>query len=532
MAAHNHPDVTVAESFYAVLRAHGVTRIFGNPGSNELTMLKYLPDDIEYVLALQEGAAVAMAEGYARASGTVGFANLHSSSGAGNAMGNLTNSSAGHAPLVILAGQQSRRYVPFNAMLTNVASTRLADPLVKWSGEPLRPEDTALLTTRALLLAAAAPSGPVFLSVPLDGWARPADASTLPPPLPRDVSADPVVAASAIDLLASELGRASAPALVLGPGVDTDLGWSAAVRLAEARGIPVWVAPSPSRAPFPTRHGLFRGLLPTGLGAVSEALAGHDLVLTFGAAVFRYHQFVDGPLLVDGARVVGVTSDPDEATRAPMGSLIVGDPADALARLAEAVPPSDGEAVPARVVEPAPVTAAPFSAEAILDAVDRGKPDDAIVVLEWTSADTLWTRLSFDRAGSYYFPASGGLGWGLPAAIGVAMGAPDRPVVALIGDGAMQYTPAALWTAARYRVPMTFVICQNQEYGALQRFARVMEVPDADYLDISGLDPVSIAQGYGVEARHVDTLQELEDFVRDGAQNGPRLAVVAQRSAR
>lgn len=523
------PRTTVAEAFYDVLRAHGITRIFGNPGSNELTMLKHLPGDIEYVLALNEGAALAMAEGYANATGTVGVVNLHSSSGTGNAMGALTNSSASHAPVVILSGQQSRRYVPFAGMLANVEPTILTKPLVKWAGEPLRPEDTPRLVSQAILLATSAPAGPVFLSVPLDDWARPADTSDLDHLRSRRVHGDPVISSTALEQLATALDSASSPVLVLGPGVDDDQGWAAAIRLAEARSMPVWIAPSPSRAPFPTRHRLFQGLLPTGLGAVAEKLRENDLVLTFGAAVFRYHQFVEGEPLDVGSRLMGVTYDPDEAAHASTGELFIGNPSDAIDRLAAA----QADVHSARVTAPRTVAddarVGPFAATAILDAVDRGKSRDSIVVLEWTSADALWPRLSFDRPGSYYFPASGGLGWGLPAAIGIAMGAPNRPVVALIGDGAMQYTPAALWTAARQVVPVTFIIAQNEEYGALRRFAGVMGTPAAPYLDIPHLDPVAIASGYGIDSRRVETLEELEVFVREGAHAiGPRLAVVAQ----
>jgi len=215
---------------------------------------------------------------------------------------------------------------------------------------------------------------------------------------------------------------------------------------------------------------------------------------TIGAAVFRYHQFVEGEPLAPGTRLIGVTSDASEAARASAGAIHVGDPSDAAARLAARVGEGAAVAGAGFVVDAAPPSAdGRHSAQAILDAVDRAKPDDAVVVLEWTSADALWTRLTFDRARSYYFPANGGLGWGLPAAIGVQLADPTRPVIALIGDGAMQYTPAALWTAARYRIPVTFVIAQNEEYGALQRFSRIMDVPDGGYLDIDGIDPCAIA---------------------------------------
>ncbi|MBN9225621.1 MAG: hypothetical protein ABS63_05610 [Microbacterium sp. SCN 70-27] len=171
-------------------------------------------------------------------------------------------------------------------------------------------------------------------------------------------------------------------------------------------------------------------------------------------------------------------------------------------------------------------TEAPAAVESQLD-------EQGVSLTEWTSADTFWARLSFDRPRSYFFPASGGLGWALPAAVGAGLAEPRRPIVALIGDGAMQYTPAALSTAAQYDVPVTFVVCQNQEYGALQRFAKVMQVPDAPYLDLPGLDPASIARGYGIETVQIGSLDELEAFVAAGTEaTSPRLAVVPQRSVR
>ena len=209
---------TVAEASYELLKARGVTRIFGNPGSNELTMLTSLPDGIEYVLALQEGAAIAIADGFAQASGELGVVNLHSSSGTGNAMGNLTNSAAAHAPLLVIAGQQSRRYVPLNAMLTNNDATRLTEPLVKFSAEPLRPDDVPLALSQAALSAQSAPTGPTFVSVPLDDWNRPMDAAAAEPLLSRRVAGIPVVRDAELEEIIAALDAAVSPVLVLGPG--------------------------------------------------------------------------------------------------------------------------------------------------------------------------------------------------------------------------------------------------------------------------------------------------------------------------
>lgn len=521
-----NPEIPVAQAFFDVLRAHGVRRIFGNPGSNELPMLKHLPEDIEYVLALNEAAAVAMADGYASATGSVGVVSLHSSSGTGNAMGMLTNAAAGHSPLVVIAGQQTRRHVSLGAMLANADATRLPEPLVKWAAEPLRPADVPLLLSQAILSAAASPRGPVYLSIPLDDWDEPVAASFIAQLKDRTVDGDPVISDAALHRLTRAMDAAKAPALVLGPGVDTALGWSAAIRVAETHDLAVWAAPSPSRAPFPTRHPCFRGALPTGIGAFSKALAGHDVVFTFGTSVFRYHEAVDGDYLAASTVLFGVTSDPDEAARAPVGSLAVGDPSDALDRLSHSeFGVSFHGAPPARTLE---VPSDGLSAAAILDAVDAGKSPDTVVVLEWTSADRLWHRLNFTRPQSYYFPASGGLGWGMGAAVGIAMASRARPVVALIGDGAMQYSPSALWTAAEHSVPVTFVIAQNTEYGALRRFARQMGVDDAPYLELPHIDPVAIAHGYGITARRLASVDELITFVRDDDRSAPRLAVIPQ----
>ncbi|MDT5086955.1 MAG: benzoylformate decarboxylase, partial [Mycobacterium sp.] len=408
---------TVSEAFYDVLRRHGVRAVFGNPGSNELPFLRDLPVDLPYYLALQEGAAVAMADGYAQASESVGFVNLHAASGTANGMGCLTNTASSHTPLVITAGQQARRYVPVNALLTNVDAIRLCDPLVKWAGEPLRPQDGPLLAAKACHLAQSAPAGPVYLSVPLDDWSHPADEAALGQLLNRSVHGDPVVGGASVSALVEALRQAVNPVLVLGAGVDTQTGFAAAVDLAERARLPVWIAPSPSRAPFPTRHRCFRGQLPSAAGALAQALAGHDLILSFGAPVFRYHEPSDGGLLPSGAELYGVTDDPDEASRAPFGHLVVGDPEDAIARVAAAAhttarpwPQRSRRAV-------ADSSGEGFTAEAILDAINNGKSDDAVISLEWTSAGTIGDRIDITREKSLYFPAAGALGWGLPAAI-------------------------------------------------------------------------------------------------------------------
>ncbi|MFE2046245.1 benzoylformate decarboxylase [Streptomyces sp. NPDC059477] len=523
---------TVGEAFCEVLLKHRVGAVFGNPGSNELPFLRYLPDDLPYYLALQEGAAIAMADGYAQASGTVGFVNLHAASGTGNAMGCLTNTASSHTPLLITAGQQSRRYHPVNALLTNVDATKLCEPLVKWSGEPLRPEDAPLLASKALLLAQSAPAGPVYLSVPLDDWDRPADAATQRQLLDRSVHGRPVAPDSALEPLVQALAEASDPVLVLGPGVDTPLGYPAAIAFAQRSRLPVWNAPSAPRAPFPTTHPYYRGQLPSAAGDLARALDGHDLILVFGAPLFRYHAPSQDDYLPAGVAVHGVTDDPDEAARAPFGHVVIGDPAAALAQLVATVPVSTRTRPEAQALPVADTSGPAFTAEAITDAIDRGKTDDAVISFEWTSGTGGIDRLMTTHPQSRFFPAAGGLGWGMPAAIGLRLARPDRPVLALIGDGAMQYTTSALWTAARYRVPVTFIVANNRRYGALSGFSRLLGVPDGSYLDVPDVDIVKIAEGYGVAAQRVESLDELTQLVKVGmSATEPRLIEVPQREA-
>ncbi len=523
--------MNVRDGFYDLLRAHGITTIFGNPGSNELPLLRSFPSDFRYVHALQEGAAIAMADGYALATGRPALVNLHAAAGTGNAMGNLTNTQAGHVPVVVTSGQQARRYVALDAMLTNVDAATLVQPLVKWSHEPLRPQDVPHALSRGILHAAAAPAGPVYISLPLDDWDHEANTTALDLLKGRAVEGDPVLGETSLDVIRARIATARNPLLIVGPGVDTEAGWDGGRGLAERFALPVLVAPSPFRCPFPTRHPNYRGILPSDIPSLARRLEGHDLVVAFGAAIFRYHEFEEGDYLPADVDFWAVTSDPDEATRAPFGHVLVGDPSDALRRLADAAgsantaplerltrPGSGDEAGPA------------FSAEAIVDALDAAKDDSTVIANEWTSIDTTWDRFDISRPGSLFFPAAGGLGWGLPAAIGLALGDPSRRVLSLLGDGAFHYTVSGLWTAARYRIPVVFVVARNDEYAALKKFTRVMNDPGAPALDIPGIDITGIASAYGIPATRADTLADLTHQVTEGlAGDGPRLIEVQQQ---
>jgi benzoylformate decarboxylase len=523
--------MNVRDAFYEILRSHGITTIFGNPGSNELPLLSGMPDDFRYILALQEGAAIGMADGFAQATGRPSLVNLHAAAGTGNAMGNLVNTQAGHVPVVITSGQQARQYTELKAYLTNVDAPRLVEPLVKWSHEPSRPQDAPQSLSNAILQSASAPSGPVYLSLPLDDWDQDADASALGHLKSRVVDGNPVVPEEALGRLRERLAAARNPVMVAGPDIDTPTGWDGAVRLAESLSLPVLVAPSPARCPFPTRHPNYRGVLPASIPAVASHFEGHDLVVAFGAPIFMYHEFATGDYLPAGTELWAVTSDPDEAARAPVGHILVGDPADAVKRLADTIasvgrPPLTRDPLPQ-----ADTTGPAFTAEAIMDAINAAKTDSTVFAHEWTSTMvTGWDRLEITRPGSLYLSAGGGLGWGLPGAIGLQLADPSRRVVALLGDGAVHYSVSGLWTAAQHNIPVVFIVARNSEYRALKEFSRFMHDPDAPGMELPSMDIPGIAAAYGVSSEQVKTLSDLTHAVKDAlSSNRPHLIEISER---
>lgn len=507
---------TIHSASYALLRRYGMTTMFGNPGSNELPFLKDFPEDFQYILGLHEGAVVSMADGYALASGMPAFVNLHAAAGTGNGMGALTNSWYSHSPLVITAGQQVRSMIGVEAMLANVDAPQLPKPLVKWSYEPATAQDVPRALSQAIHTATTPPKAPVYLSIPYDDWEQPAPAG-VEHLVDRDVQVAGLPDARQLAILTQRLNSAKNPVLVLGPDVDATRANHAAVMLADKLRLPVWVAPSASRCPFPTRHPGFRGVLPAAIAGISKILDGHDLILVVGAPVFRYHQYAPGNYLPEGARLIQITSDPHEAARAPMGDSLIGNIRATLSELAEAVEQRNCDYPPALRIAPAAADEPNrLHPESLFDVLDAVAPSDAIYVKESTSTTTaFWQRMNLQHPGSYYFPAAGGLGFGLPAAVGVQLAEPNRRVVALIGDGSANYGITALWTAAQYKVPVVFVILKNGTYGALRWFAGVLEVDNAPGLDVPGLDFCAIAKGYGVKAVNADSRASFEAALRE-----------------
>jgi benzoylformate decarboxylase len=494
---------TVRDATFDLFRAHGMTTMFGNPGSTELPMLAEYPSDFRYVLGLQEAAVVGMADGFAQASGKTTVVNLHTAPGVGNAMGAIFNAQANHSPLLVTAGQQARAQITLQANLTNRDATRMPHPLVKWSYEPPRAEDVPLALAHGAHLAGLAPRGPVFVSLPMDDWYAEVDEGDARAAIDRRVTGRATADPEAVRALAAALDAATNPVLVAGPDIDTSGAWELGIALAERQRLPVWASPATGggRLGFPESHPNFRGVLPPAIGPVGQTLEGHDLILVVGSSVFPYYPYMPGPLLPAGAKLAAITSDPDEAVRAPMGDAIVADVKLSLAALLEAVPESARPAPePNQPPQEIPPTD-PLNASTVHTALAEVLPDDAIVVLESPSSTAaLRNQLRISRPGSYYFSAGGGLGFGLAASVGVQLAQPDRPVVCVLGEGSAQYAITAFWSAVAYNTPVTFLVLRNEEYAILKWFAEVEQVSGAPGLDLAKLDVAAVAEGYGVKS--------------------------------
>src|SRR5437763_12661185 len=231
-------SVSVKQATLDLLREFGIRKVFGNPGSTELPFLSDWPDDIDYVLGLQEASVVAMADGYAQATRNAGFVNLHSAAGVGHALGNIFNAYRNQTPMVIIAGQQARSIMPLQAFLYSERATEFPQPYVKFSVEPARPEDVPAAIARAYYVAMQPPCGPAFVSVPVDDWNRPTQ-----PLQARHVSRELGPDPTEMKALVSALSESKRPAFVVGPGVDRAEAVNLMVDVAESARAAVWASP-------------------------------------------------------------------------------------------------------------------------------------------------------------------------------------------------------------------------------------------------------------------------------------------------
>ena len=513
--SHRSARTTVRAATFALLRELRLTTLFGNPGSTELAMFVDFPADFRYVLGLQESVVVGMADGYAQATRNAAFVNLHSAVGVGHAMGAIFTAYRNRTPLVISAGQQSRAILPFDPFLSSVRATELPQPYVKWAVEPARAADVPRAIARAYHLAMLPPRGPVLVLVPADDWDMPGE-----PVAARRVSQalrpDPAL----LGEIAAALDAAQRPAFVVGAAIDRDGAWDATVRLAEAQRARVFHAPMSGRCGFPNDHALFAGHLPPRREQIVQTLAGHDYVLVIGAPVFAFHVDGAGPFLPAGTGLGQLIDDPEIAAWAPVGTAVLCSirlgVQDLLALAkppARALPPP--RRLPARAEPPLPGER--MSVAYVLQTLADVRSPDSIVVEEAPSArPVMFERLPILQAETFHEMCSGGLGFGLAAAVGVALAEPARRVIALVGDGSAMFTIQALWNAAQAKLPMTFLILNNGRYAALQDFAPQFGFAPGvkpEGSDLPGLDFVALAAGHGVPAQRVQGAAQLHDVL-------------------
>lgn len=521
-------SVTVKQATLDLLRSFGIRRVFGNPGSTELPFLSDWPDDIDYVLALQEASAVGMADGYAQATRNAGFVNLHSAAGVGNALGNIYTAHRNQTPLVITAGQQARSILPLQAFLYAERASEFPRPYVKYSIEPARPEDVPAAIARAYYTAMQPPCGPTFVSIPIDDWTH-ACAPVEARKVSREIGPEP----EAMKTLVAALGSARHPALVVGPGVDRAGAVDLMVRVAEKAKASVWVSPFSARCSFPERHPQFAGFLHASPAQLSDALREHDLVVVIGAPVFTFHVEGHAAIFDGGATIFQITDDPDAAAVTPVGTSIIATMKPALSALLDLLPESKRATPKGRTLPPAPRAADPLPVEFLLHSLSQAMPDGASLVEEVPSHRPAMQKfLPMRGQDSFYTMASGGLGYSLPAAVGMALGKPKTRTVCLIGDGSAMYSIQALWTAAQRKLPLTIVVINNSGYGAMRSFSQVMQVRNVPGLELPGIDFVRLAEGMGCHAVRVSKAAELGEALKRGmAHEGTSLVEVVVDSA-
>lgn len=526
---------TVHHVTYDLLRTLGLTTVFGNPGSTEQSFLRDFPDDFTYVLGLQEASVLAMADGFAQVRRQPALVNLHTAAGTGNAMGSLVASYKANTPLIVTAGQQTREMALVDPYLNNREATAFPQPWVKWAYEPVRAEDVPAAFMQAYVVAMQPPRGPVFLSIPLDDWDKPA----LGPAVVREVSGRIAPDADRLAGFAERISRARRPLLLLGPEVDRDGGWDAGIAFAEKLGAPVYGSTLPDRVSFPETHPLAQGPLPMTIAGVHDTLKGHDLVIAVGAQVFRYYPYVAGDWLPEGTEVLQITADPHLSAIAPVGDSLIGSVRTALEQLVDLIDvPADRTApAPRQLPDPTAVepASAPLTADDVYHVIRTVKPENSAVVNESTStmaAQLTWCPTT--HSDSFFSTPSGGIGWGVPAAVGIALGDRERGVhrhvVATIGDGSFEYSVQAIWTAAQHQLPIIFVVFRNGAYEILKSFALLEKTPNVPGLDLPGLDIESLGRGFGLRSVTVDGTESLaKEFTAALDADGPTVIVVPTR---
>ena len=543
------PELAGKHALLQMFQAEGVKYIFGNPGTSETPMMTILPEypNLEYLLVLQEGVAVGMAEGYGRSTGTVPLVSLHIDNGLANAFSMMIDQLRSGTPMVITAGNKDiRKLGPGRSDLAE-----LARPFSKWSAEITHAGQVPSVVRRAFQEARTSPTGPVFVGMSANAFDDIADVNIAPSTeMAANSSADP----AAIDEVVGLLSRAEKPIMIIGDrlaGANVD-----AVRLAETAGIPVYGHGS-AEVNFPASHPLWQGNLSVRAPQAIEAIRSADLILAIGCTVFDDFFYQPGSVIGPGTSLVHIDSDPGSIGKSePTDIGILAAPPAVVSQLADAVSEiftgTRAEEAALRVREAkaastarkevfgrsaaAQRNGAPMSPATMARALADALPPNATVFNDGISAGgTIFEALSPSERGSYYAIRGGAIGWGMGATMGVQLGMPDRPVVGVMGDGTAIMTVQALWTAANSNIPAVFVICNNQSYRVLKLnsnvYHRLQGLPFPDKYVMADFDiPLDFkaqAEAYGVEGVRVETPEDLAAQVRRGCEMDKPLVIDA-----
>jgi benzoylformate decarboxylase len=547
------------EAFLEVLHQFGVRKIFGNPGTTELPLNDRLVVDkrFHYVLGLHETPVMAMADGYAMASKSLAVVNLHISCGLGNAMGMLYNAHREGTPLLVTAGQQDRR-LAWEEPILGGDMVSVARPWTKWAYEVTRAVDVPIAVKRAAQLALTPPTGPVFLSLPVDVQTELTEHADLTPIAFPDARLAP--SPSSIDKAVELLIAAERPAILAGSRVLERDAIKELVNVAELLGAPV-IAESGTthgRLPFPCDHPLYAPGLPLWSPEVRERLQAFDLLLIVGMDLLRQYVFfeparplpehlklvhldesawqlnknyaIDAPVLGDIQVALGAIG------KRLMQTMSAAMHAAAQARSAKFAANHQAQRQELEAKIAADKETRPMTSWAAMGAVASAiRPGTAVVEEAVTTTNTVLERLGAISPPDGYFGHRGwALGWGLGVAIGAKLAWPDRPVLALLGDGAAAYGIQGLWTAAKEKLPVVFVIFHNAQYQILKIGAMGMNLPNAGAgqfhgLDLTGpvVDYLRIAEGFGVRSMRAESPEQLSAAISSGLQGEAPLLIEA-----
>jgi len=531
--------ITGRSAFLALLKDEGITHLFGNPGTTELPIMHALKDhpDLTYVMAMQESLVVAIADGFSRASGKLVACNVHVAPGLGNALGSLFNAKFTGTPMILTAGQQEQGHGLMEPVLYGPL-VQMAEPLVKWAVEVTRLEDLPRIVRRAAKIATTPPTGPVFISLPGDILNSEAGIE-----LGRSTRVDARVKPSddALQALTDRILKARRPVIITGDEIVKSDALNEAAALAETLGAPAYQCSTPYGAHFLSEHPCFMGALSRLQKQVREVLSPYDLMIVLGADPLRMSVYSEVDPLPEGLSIVQIgLVDWDLAKNYGAEIALKADVKETLRALVPALKAAGGHALETRAKAGlAELAGRNWTAKrkALVEQIAKAKdkspidpdyltlqlveamPDNAIMVDEGLTSgrQLLGLRPHRDRYG-YHALASGGIGWGVPASVGVSLANPQRPVVCFSGDGSAMYSIQALWTAAHHKLPLSVVICNNGGYRIIKQRLLAFHGDD-HYVGMDFVDPVvdfsGLARSLGLEAVRISEPSELKPKLSD-----------------